>query len=89
MTNGHHTTILRYVHALFDVGSSREDVIAAQGSPPTYSGHPGRTLWWASSRVEFDDAGRGERVSRTVTRTAVATARTPTTATATNGQRGR
>jgi hypothetical protein len=44
--------------ALFEVGSSREDVIAAQGRPPTYSARHDRILWWGSSRVEFDDAGR-------------------------------
>jgi len=38
----------------FDVGSSRAAVIAAQGLPPTYAAHHDRTLWWGSSRVEFD-----------------------------------
>jgi hypothetical protein len=38
----------------FDVGSSRAEVIAAQGRPPTYAAHHDRTLWWGSSRVEFD-----------------------------------
>jgi hypothetical protein len=41
----------------FDVGSSRADVIAAQGRPPTYAAHHDRTLWWGSSRVEFDRDG--------------------------------
>lgn len=43
--------------AFFGVESSRADVIAAQGSAPTYSAHHDRTLWWGSSRVEFDAAG--------------------------------
>jgi hypothetical protein len=42
----------------FDVGSSRADVIAAQGRPPTFAAHHDRTLWWGSSRVEFDQDGR-------------------------------
>jgi hypothetical protein len=42
----------------FDVGSSRPDVIAAQGRPPTYAAHHDRTLWWGSSRVEFDQDGK-------------------------------
>jgi hypothetical protein len=41
----------------FDVGSSRAEVIAAQGRPPTYAAHHDRTLWWGSSRVEFDRDG--------------------------------
>lgn len=41
----------------FDVGSTREQVIAAQG-PPTYAARHQRTLWWGSSRVEFDEVGR-------------------------------
>jgi hypothetical protein len=41
----------------FDVGWTREDVIAAQGSLPTYTAHHDRMWWWGSSRVEFDDAG--------------------------------
>ena len=43
--------------AVFGLGSSREDVIAAQGGPPTYSARHGKMLWWGSSRVEFDEAG--------------------------------
>jgi hypothetical protein len=42
----------------FDVGSSRADVVAAQGRPPTYAAHHDRTLWWGSSRVEFDRDGK-------------------------------
>jgi hypothetical protein len=42
----------------FDVGSSRAAVIAAQGRPPTYAAHHDRTLWWGSSRVEFDQHGK-------------------------------
>jgi hypothetical protein len=41
----------------FDVGSTREEVMAAQGGPPTYSARHQRMLWWGSSRVEFDDSG--------------------------------
>jgi hypothetical protein len=44
--------------AVFDIGSSRADVIAAQGRPPTYAAHHDRTLWWGSSRVEFDRDGK-------------------------------
>ncbi len=44
--------------AFFDVGSSRAEVLAAQGRPPTYSAHHDRTWWWGSSRVEFDRDGR-------------------------------
>jgi hypothetical protein len=42
----------------FDVGSSRAEVIAAQGRPPTYAAHHDRTLWWGSSRVGFDQDGK-------------------------------
>jgi hypothetical protein len=42
----------------FDVGSSRAEVVAAQGRPPTYAQHHDRTLWWGSSRVEFDQDGK-------------------------------
>jgi hypothetical protein len=42
----------------FDVGSSRAEVITAQGRPPTYAQHHDRTLWWGSSRVEFDQDGK-------------------------------
>jgi hypothetical protein len=42
----------------FDVGSSRAEVIAAQGRPPTYVAHHDRSLWWGSSRVAFDRDGR-------------------------------
>jgi len=42
----------------FDLGSTREEVIAAQGTPPTYAARHQRILWWGSSRVEFDDGGR-------------------------------
>jgi hypothetical protein len=42
----------------FDVGSSRAEVVAAQGRQPTYAAHHDRTLWWGSSRVEFDGDGR-------------------------------
>jgi hypothetical protein len=41
----------------FVVGSSRAEVIAAQGRPPTYAAHHDRTMWWGSSRVEFDRDG--------------------------------
>ena len=41
----------------FDVGSSRADVIAAQGRPPTYTARHDRTLRWGSSHVEFDRDG--------------------------------
>jgi hypothetical protein len=42
----------------FDIGSSRAEVIAAQGRPPTYAAHHDRTLWWGSSHVEFDKDGK-------------------------------
>jgi hypothetical protein len=42
----------------FDVGSSRAEVVAAQGRPPTYAAHHDRSLWWGSSRVEFDQEGK-------------------------------
>jgi hypothetical protein len=41
----------------FDVGSVRADVLAAQGSPPTYTAHHDRTLWWGSSKVSFTHDG--------------------------------
>ncbi len=43
---------------VFRVGSSRDEVMAAQGGPPTYAAHHDRTVWWGSSRVEFDRDGR-------------------------------
>ena len=42
----------------FDVGSSRYEVLAAEGSPPTYQMK--NKLWWGSSRVTFDKEGRVE-----------------------------
>jgi hypothetical protein len=40
----------------FDVGSTRDEVIAAQGAPPTYMSK--RALWWGSSKVNFGRDGR-------------------------------
>jgi hypothetical protein len=42
----------------FDVGSSRAEVVAAQGRPSTYAAHHDRSLWWGSSRVDFDKEGK-------------------------------
>jgi hypothetical protein len=51
---------LRLVPLTFDVGSSRDDVIAAQGSRPTYSTKSGDRVWWGSSVVRFTPDGRVE-----------------------------
>jgi hypothetical protein len=40
----------------FAIGSSRDEVIAAQGTPPTYVTE--RALWWGSSKVTFAPDGR-------------------------------
>jgi hypothetical protein len=48
----------RVSDAFFGIGSTREDVIAAQGRPPTFSDKGGDRLWWGSSRVLFTPHGR-------------------------------
>ena len=44
----------------FDIGSTREEVEAAQGRPPTFSARGGTYLWWGSSKVMFTRDGRVE-----------------------------
>jgi hypothetical protein len=41
----------------FTLGSTRDEVIAAQGYPPTYSTRNARTLWWGSAKVMFSADG--------------------------------
>jgi len=42
----------------FGVGSTREEVIAAQGREPTYASKDRRILWWGSAKVRFTPEGR-------------------------------
>ena len=42
----------------FDVGSTRDEVLSAQGSAPTYATHDGRSIWWGSSKVTFSPEDR-------------------------------
>jgi hypothetical protein len=44
--------------AFFDVGSTREEVLAAQDAPPTYATKNGSAMWWGSSKVLFTKDGR-------------------------------
>jgi hypothetical protein len=48
----------RVSDVFFGIGSTREDLIAAQGRPPTFSDKGGDRLWWGSSRVVFTPDGR-------------------------------
>jgi hypothetical protein len=56
LVDAHHME-LRPEPPTFDVGSSRDAVIAAQGAPPTYSLKNGSMLWWGSSKVSFTRDG--------------------------------
>jgi hypothetical protein len=52
--------------AFFHEGSTRDAVIDAQGSVPTYASKDGRTLWSGSAKVMFDRDGRVERLAQGV-----------------------